>query len=170
MSFRRFSLRWVRGLILCLLFLGLASQASAQGAEGWAFNLGAFDILDSDKAGEVGLEYRFRPFKLWNLEFTPMVGVSATDSGSFWEYAGLRYDLEIASKWVLTPNFSVALYGHGDGKDLGGIVEFRSGLELAYQFDQGSRLGLSFYHLSNARIYRLNPGSESLVLVYSLGR
>lgn len=172
MSSRGRSLRWgcIQALLWCLLCLVVPSQALAQGSEGWAFNLGVFDVIDSDKATEGGLEYRFRPFELWTLELTPMVGFSATDEGNYWGYGGLRYDLELGSKWVMTPHFSISLYEQGDGKDLGGVVEFRSGLDIAYRFEGGSRLGLSFYHLSNARIYELNPGSESLVLVYSLGR
>jgi hypothetical protein len=51
-------------------------------------------------------------------------------------------------------------------------VEFRSGLEVSYRLDDRSRLGLSFYHLSNGVIYDVNPGGESLCVVYGvrLGR
>lgn len=147
------------------------SSASDLSPTGWSINLGVFDIIDSDKAFEGGVEYHFRPFRFWKLDLVPMVGASATEEGSYWGYGGMRYDVPLGSKWVMTPHFSISLYEQGDdGKDLGGVVEFRSGLELAYRFEDGGRFGMSFYHLSNARIYDLNPGSESLVLFYKFGR
>lgn len=160
-------------LVLAVFFL-TASAGYAQDQPlshpGWSFSLGAFDIIDSDKAFEAGIEYHFDSFKLWKLDLVPMVGVSATDEESYWVYGGARYDWPLGKRWVATPSFAVSLYEEGDGKDLGGVVEFRSSLEVAYRFDNGARLGLNFYHLSNARIYELNPGSESLVLFYKLGR
>ena len=64
----------------------------------------------------------------------------------------------------MTPQFAVTLYEDGDGKDLGGPLEFRSGLEVAYDFARGPTVGLLFYHLSNGDFYDFNPGSNSLVL------
>ena len=52
------------------------------------------------------------------------------------------------------------IYGEGDGKDLGHAIEFRSGIEVAYRFDDYSRLGLSFTHISNAGLDERNPGVE----------
>ena len=51
--------------------------------------------------------------------------------------------------------------------DLGNPIEFNSGVELAYRFAGQSRLGLAFDHISNAGIAKINPGVESLLLVYS---
>ncbi|MEO1368100.1 MAG: acyloxyacyl hydrolase [Acidobacteriota bacterium] len=50
------------------------------------------------------------------------------------------------------------------------MLERNSSIDIAYQWDNGSRLGLSLYHLSNASIYESNPGSESLILTYSFRR
>ena len=47
-------------------------------------------------------------------------------------------------------------------------MEFRSSLELAYRFDNRARLGLSFYHLSNASLDDNNPGTEVFSLNYSI--
>ena len=69
---------------------------------------------------------------------------------------------------MLTPSLAAGLYEDGDGKDLGHIVEFRSSLELAYRFDNRARLGLSFYHLSNASLDDNNPGTEVFSLNYSI--
>jgi hypothetical protein len=62
----------------------------------------------------------------------------------------------------------VGAYHEGNGKDLGGTLEFRSGLELAYRFDDRSRLGLEISHRSNASIYEDNPGEETLMVFYHL--
>ena len=55
-----------------------------------------------------------------------------------------------------------------NGKELGGTLEFRTGAELAWRFDDYSRLGLALHHISNASIYDSNPGTEMLVLTYSV--
>ncbi|MCG8457400.1 MAG: acyloxyacyl hydrolase [Holophagales bacterium] len=163
-------------LLLALAFVAPATAqdpatAEADPASGWAFSLGSFDIIDKDKAFEAGLEYRWQPVRFWRLALKPVVGVSGTDEGSFWGYGGFRWDIPSGgSRFVTTLGFAVAAYEQGDGKNLGGTVEFRSSIDLAYRLKNGSRIGLSFYHLSNARIYRVNPGSESLVLTWSLGR
>jgi hypothetical protein len=69
---------------------------------------------------------------------------------------------------VLTPSFAAGYYDNGDGVDLGHEVEFRSSIELSYRFDNRTRLGVSFYHLSNASIGDTNPGTEVLSVVYSI--
>ena len=71
---------------------------------------------------------------------------------------------------MVTPQFAVSLYEQGDGRDLGGVVEFRSGLEVAYAFAKGPRVGVLFYHLSNGDFYDFNPGSNSFVVTLSFGR
>ncbi|MDP6622047.1 MAG: acyloxyacyl hydrolase, partial [Alphaproteobacteria bacterium] len=59
-------------------------------------------------------------------------------------------------------------YHRGQGKDLGHWIEFRSQLELAYRFDDRSRLGVSLSHISNASLDDNNPGTESLMLNYAV--
>jgi hypothetical protein len=58
-------------------------------------------------------------------------------------------------------------YERGDEKELGGSVQFRSGLELSYRLSPAHSVGAVFYHLSNAGLERPNPGSESLVLFWA---
>ncbi len=156
--------------ILAFPLLLLVSAMPAAGSEGWAFSLGVFDLPAADKSVEGGVEHRWKTFELWSLDLEPVVGFSANSDGGYWAYGGLRYDFEISDRWRITPQFAISLYERGDGKELGGPLEFRSGIELSYRLDSGASLGLVFYHLSNARIYHLNPGQESLVFIYSLGR
>lgn len=129
------------------------------------FGAGYYDINDNEDAGEFHFEY-ISDSKWWI--FTPQVGVMATTDSAAYIYAGVRLDLFLGRRWVLTPQFAPGLYEDGDGKDLGHVVEFRSALELAYRFDDRSRLGVSIYHLSNASLDDNNPGTEVLTLHYSL--
>ncbi|MEM1179668.1 MAG: acyloxyacyl hydrolase [Acidobacteriota bacterium] len=159
-------------IVATLVPLLLPVSAHAEDVSAWAFSIGGFEFVDERfEALEVGVEYRFDSFPFWFLELQPVVGVSGTDEEGIWGYGGFRYDVPaLGDHWVPTIGFAVALYEDGDGKDLGGVIEFRSSFDIAYQWDDGSRLGLSFYHLSNAGIYDRNPGSESLLLTYSFRR
>ncbi len=126
---------------------------------------GYYDINDDKGAAEFRAEFRARD-KLWL--FKPFGGVMATSDAAFYGYAGLLVDIYFGRRIVLTPSLAAGLYEDGDGKDLGHIVEFRSSIELSWRFDDRSRLGLSFYHLSNASLDDNNPGTEVLSLSYSI--
>lgn len=158
----------MRRLLLGLAAL-LATAVPAAAEEPAYISLGAgyYDLFDDQSAGEARLEYRFSESEKLFF-FTPFVGVTATTDAATYGYAGVGIDVFFGRRWVATPNFAVGIYGNGDGKDLGHAIEFRSGLEVAYRFDNYSRLGLSFTHISNAGLDQRNPGVESLVLVYSI--
>jgi hypothetical protein len=128
------------------------------------FGAGYYDINDDREAGEFHLEY-IAGSKWW--VFNPFVGVMTTTDTALYGYAGIRLDLFMGRRFVITPSFAPGLYHDGDGKDLGHPVEFRSALEFAYRFDDRSRLGLSVYHLSNAGLDDNNPGTEVATLHYS---
>lgn len=130
------------------------------------FSVGYFDILhNEDETGAVGVEWTSSK-RLWILQ--PMVGAMVTGEGGVYGYAGFATDLFFGSRWVLTPSLAAGAYSEGGGLDLGHVVEFRSSLALGYRFDNRSRLGLRFYHLSNAGLGDRNPGVEVLDLTYSL--
>jgi hypothetical protein len=139
-----------------------------------AVSAGQHNILDGGDGGELGVELRGAPYRLTFLPpfvpgLIPVAGVMMTSKSLAYGYAGLRADLLLGGRWVLTPGFAAGLYRQGDGADLGGPVEFRSSIELAYRLGAASCLGLGFYHLSNAGLYSLNPGSESLILSWTVG-
>jgi len=146
-----------------LLPLVLVS-APALAVEHLAVYGGSFDVLDSKSYAQIGAEYRFNEvFK----GLRPTVGLNSTDEGDVYGYGGVNWDIPLGgSGFYLTPNFMVGAYHQGDGKDLGGALEFRSGIEGSYEFGNGSRLGATFNHISNAGIYDHNPGAEALLVVY----
>ncbi len=127
--------------------------------------IGRYDINDDREAIEFRAEYQ-SDIKLWI--FKPFGGVMATTDGAAYGYAGFLTDFYFGRRIVFTPSLAAGLYHNGDGKDLGHIVEFRSSVELAYRFDNRSRLGVSFYHLSNASLSEDNQGTEIISLNYSI--
>ena len=70
------------------------------------------------------------------------------------------------NNWNLTPSFGAGYYDDGDGKKLGNKVEFRTTLEISYQFENSNRIGISFGHISNANLGNKNPGVEIISLSF----
>lgn len=126
---------------------------------------GSFDISHAHTAA-FGLEYRSDYKLLWIVK--PMVGGFATTRGAVYGYAGFAIDLHLGEHVVLTGSEAIGAYGRGNDKNLGPIApEFRSAIEVAYRFDDGSRLGVLFHHISNADAGSRNPGAETLMLTYA---
>ena len=129
------------------------------------FGGGIWDWNDAESSGLFNIEYRhgtrYGPFK-------PMLGGLINTDHGFHVYAGIRIDLYLTDKIVVTPSFAPGLYERGDGKELGHIVEFRSGLDLAYRRENGSRIGVEVHHLSNASLDENNPGTETFLFTYSI--
>lgn len=167
-----------------LLIVGAASLEAAEAPEAspWRLgppeavmaNSGIFDPLVNDGSYEIGMELHFAPRRFRFLpeflpEIIPAAGLVAGAQGSLYIYGGARMDLPVGGPWVFSPNAGLGYYHKADGFNLGGEVEFRTGIELAYRLPGGSRLGLCLYHLSNSGFFERNPGSESLVLTYTTG-
>jgi hypothetical protein len=122
-------------------------------------------IADRKQGAAFNIEYR-SDYELWKIR--PFVGGFATSDASLYGYFGFLMDIYFGNRWVLTPNTAVGAYTEGDGQDLGHVIEFRSGFELAYRFDDRSRLGVAVHHLSNASIGDDNPGTETALIYYSI--
>ena len=152
--------------LAAMLALFLAPDAArADDPDFVTFAVGWFDAADDDDAIDFRLEYRSN-LRLWVLK--PFAGLSGTTESAFYLYGGFGVDLFFGRRWVLYPNVAVGLYEDGDGKDLGHTIEFRSGVELAYRFDDRSRLGFGVHHISNASLGDRNPGTNLLVVTYSV--
>jgi lipid A 3-O-deacylase len=163
---RAFRFRALIGGLLAVALGAADARAQAQDPSFLAVGGGAFDVFDEDtRAAQFDLQYR-SDLKLWI--FQPMVGVNVSTDESIYAYAGLSLDIFFGNRVVLRPSVAPGLYRRGDAKDLGGTVEFRSAVELAFRFDNRSRLGVEVSHRSNAGIYDRNPGEESLTLFYHI--
>ncbi len=154
-------------LIALALLLGSAAPAIA--ADGGHISLGAgvYDVIDEDEAADFRLEYRPDTKILFGL--SPWLGAEVTSDFSVWAGGGLLYNWNFADSWFLVPSFGIGLYDEGDSdKDLDFPIEFRSQLELAYQFQNQHRLGVAFGHISNASLGDDNPGTEVLNLYWHI--
>lgn len=140
-----------------------------------SFGGGYSDVIAKEKpSADFRLEYRSNisllPFLEPYAKFKPWVGVEATARGSFWGGGGFLFDVPLGDHFALSPSIGVGGYtpGTGAGKNLGSAIEFRSQMEVAYKFDDGSRLAAAFSHTSNAGISSRNPGTEVVELYYQV--
>jgi hypothetical protein len=126
--------------------------------------VGSWEVFrNSNHAAEIDLSYR-SDLSVWIIK--PQFGLVTATDGDFYGFAGIYTDLALTDHLIFTPNLSAGGYG-GHGIRLGSHVEFRSGADLFWRFENASRLGMGFYHLSNGGITRRNPGDESLVVQYA---
>ncbi len=156
-----------RAAALAALLIPATIAAPALASDYLTGSVGWFDLVDGDdESAQFGAEYRFSPIQ---YGFRPTLGITVTDDGGVYGYGGFNWDVPlIDNQLYLIPNFMVGAYGEGDSKDLGGTIEFRSGIEVAYQLPNTHRVGVAFNHISNASIYDKNPGAETLLINYSL--
>lgn len=132
-----------------------------------SFSAGWFDLNRTrDEGAEFRLEYR-SDYKFFFLK--PFVAGGGATTGHGFIGAGVLTDIFWGKRIVTTLSFAPHFYiGGNDNLDLDYPLEFRSQFELAYRFDNRSRLGLAFSHYSNADLGDDNPGTETFSLYYSL--
>ena len=109
-----------------------------------------------------GMEYRWKP--LSPLKIRPAAGLIMAENDASYLFLGMRRDFQITPHWVLTGSFDAGYFEEREELNLGLELEFRSGLELAYQFSNRYRVGVALYHLSNGGFGKRNPGTESAVI------
>ncbi len=128
--------------------------------------VGVFNAFPNNGAGRsadfVG-EYHFGA-KFYSIG--PLLGLSVNTDGGVYGYGGI-YTSYAIDKVLLSPFFTVGGYAQNGSKDLGSVLQFQTGIEGAYQFDYGGRVGLRFSHISNGGTQDKNPGAETLLLSYS---
>lgn len=155
------------GLASALLAAPAVAQTAAQ-SDDPAFvtlGMGMYDATQGDQtAADFRLEYRHT--KVWI--FKPWAGIEATSDGAVYGAAGILLDLYFGRRIVVTPSFGAGLYHDGGGKELGFPLEFRSQIEIAYRFNDRSRLGVAIGHISNASLGDDNPGTEIINVYYSI--
>ncbi|WP_420549181.1 acyloxyacyl hydrolase [Curvivirga sp.] len=151
------------------LIFGMSSVASAQEHDSSYLRVGVgyYDALNGDDEDQTvtGHAELISGSEIFHLN--PFLGVMGTGEGAGYVYAGVRYDWYVTDNIIIAPSFAPGIYADGNGKDLGHSIEFRSAIEVAYEFDNNARIGASLYHLSNAGIGDSNPGTEVVTLHYS---
>ncbi len=131
------------------------------------FDIGA-GVFNSGEGGEASLAGKVEVRIGKKLFFVgPALGIVANTDGGLMGYGGIYVDLSYR-RVVLTTVLSLGGYHQGDSVDLGGIFQFREEFTLSYQFDNGSRLGVVWAHISNAGTHDNNPGENEVLVTYAI--
>ncbi len=109
-----------------------------------------------------GAEFRWREMGV--LKLRPSAGIINAENDASYYFLGLRRDFALSEHIILSGSFDAGYFEERDELQLGLQMEFRSGAELSYRFDNEYRIGLALYHLSNGGFGDRNPGTEAVVL------
>jgi hypothetical protein len=127
---------------------------------------GKFDVFDDSPLTSYGIEYRFRTEN--PLHIVPAVGGTLVRDDANFFYADLRCELWFDDHWSISPRAGLGVFQESVDIDLGAPLEFRTGIELEHRLNNGMRIGLGLFHISNASLGRSNPGTEALLLSFSV--
>ena len=129
------------------------------------FNIysGMFDFSDNGKRSTlIGFQHQnvdlSRDTFLGNL--SPITGAMFTADNAAYVYTGVQAQYNLGFLNII-PSFTPGLYNHGDGKDLGHMLEFKSEVQISLNLPKDSQFGFSYNHLSNASLGDKNPGANS---------
>ena len=162
----------MRGFPIIFILFVVALPLEAKVEEPFLLSIsgGVFNLIKDKKSANFQIECRsnFSLYREHKFFIRPVFGYMRALNSSSYLYGGLAFDLMPSPHIVISPSFSPGVYMKGQGMDLGYALEFKTTLEIAYRFNNRSRIGVMFYHLSNANIGKKNPGTECLMLVYSI--
>ena len=129
-----------------------------------SFYTGQFDITDEvgdDEATLFGIEHK-NPNLFRNTflgKFSPITGAFITDTGVQGQYN--------LGPVKLLPSFAPGYYEKGDGKDMGGVLEFKSEIKIGLDLFENSNLGYTYSHISNNDWGDVNPGADNQSITFS---
>lgn len=153
--------------LLLLSTVGFNLPAYATEDDRLYFSIGYYDVFDDEDGIDFRAEYR-SAHDYFDIGIKPFAGIEVTSDASIWAGGGLYYDWAVAPQWFVTPSFGVGLYEEGDSdKDLDHVIEFRSQLEVSYEFENAERIGTGISHISNAGLSDDNQGVEIVNISYS---
>lgn len=133
----------------------------------FGLSIGAYDpFTHDDLAASLGIEYQ-PGIKIAGL-LQPLFGAMATNDGTFLGYGGLGVPVELNSNWMLMPSAAIGYYEDGDGYDLDRHAVYRIGAELAYVFENKSRLGLNAHVITNGKSFDSEDRTEVISLMYTM--
>ena len=153
-------------IIILILFSFTANAEENKNINEHQINafVGNFDFSDNkQKAILVGFQHQNE--NLERVTFlgnaSPITGGFITENSAAYIYTGVEWNYAISDKLKFTPSFAPGIYHQGDGKDLGHPLEFKTEVQASYSLSEGTSLGMSYNHISNASIGDKNPGANS---------
>ncbi len=154
-------------LIYILVSFNVVKADDKSSNENWSFYTGMFDFSDDGKKANLfGIQHintgKNKESFLGILQ--PVTGLMVTGDNAAYIYTGFQIYNEGALKF--TPSFTPGLYSKGDGKDLGHVIEFKTEIQISYEFSSNSEIAVSYNHISNASIGDKNPGANSYMFNY----
>ena len=93
-------------------------------------------------------------------KLSPITGGFITEKSAVYLYTGAQTEYDVGS-FTITPSFAPGYYNFGDGKDLGHALEFKSEVQVSFNFSDTTEFGMSYNHISNASLGTKNPGANS---------
>ncbi|WP_227427067.1 acyloxyacyl hydrolase [Roseibaca sp. Y0-43] len=99
----------------------------------------------------------------------PTVGMSVAGNGSAFVGLGAAITFGKHSEGIFARFTSmVGAHRQGNGRNLGGPLQFRNALDIGYRWASGVEAGLGADHRSNAGLDRPNPGLNTIYLFASI--
>ena len=99
----------------------------------WNFYSGMFDFSDDGKRASLfGIQHQNENLTRESFlgTLSPVTGFMITADNATYAYTGIQAQYKIG-KLNIIPSFTPGLYGEGQGKDLGHVVEFKSEVQLS---------------------------------------
>ncbi len=160
----------IKLLSICAIFFSLGIQSvfseeqkiNEKGHE-WNFYSGTFDFSDTGmRSSIIGIQHHNESLTRDSFlgTLSPVTGFMMTARSSTYAYTGVQAQYKFG-KLNIIPSFTPGLYGEGNGKDLGHVIEFKSEVQLSLDLSSSSELGFSYNHISNASLGEKNPGANS---------
>ena len=128
------------------------------------FFTGMFDFSDDKQASPVlGIQHQNEELFIntGRGRMSPITGGFITSKNAFYLYTGIQAEYELGS-FIISPSFAPGYYNEGGGKDLGYPLEFKTEVQLSYDWSESTHFGMSYNHISNAHLNpNKNPGANS---------
>jgi hypothetical protein len=156
---------------------GMAATDTGAVRDHLQLGVGYFDVfMDDDSAlaasaiyrpGVRYLEMGAQPGDMWQ-GIGPQIGAGINTDGGALGHLGLFLDIRPFANVVVWPGANVAAWREGDSRDLGGTFQFMTELYVGYRLSWNDLVGVSLQHISNAHIHDQNPGTDKLLITYTL--
>lgn len=152
--------------LISVLFVFLLSVSTTALANDARIIVGAGGQLGVG-SGEASLRYIAPEPVLWDLH--PAVGFSIAGNGSGWAGVGAALTLGPEAEGLFLRVTSMGgAYRQGNGRDLGGAIQFRNALDIGYRWNNGVEAGIGADHRSNAGLNTPNNGLNTLYVFASI--